>query len=489
MNHLYYNADSSDEAGVALLISPDTIAKALQGIYNRGKGSSGAYISPELFRAVADLLRQAESEGVGLSSAPDPDNDFRHALSHADDVFAAFKVHRMQRDMGALLTDSNGDLKPFKQWANDVLPIASHQCGAWLHTEYDTAVLRAHQAADWQQFVREADVLPNLKWMPSTSINPGTDHMPFWNTVRPVDDPFWDEHRPGDRWNCKCSLTSTDEPATPAPHSDKASDPQPGLSSNPGKDRAAFSQDHPYFPKACSSCSFYKPGLKDKLRHVFTNRAKDCYNCPYVNNCLDTLCKSQKPDKKRIKANRDEYKQLLHNSEYNDVVFDKRTGGLKAAHVGHITHEGEHAQRFFGGLTSSDLENECQNQLFSMGHKAIFCNETKKKGGKQLAALDMVMDDMTMDIRSVTGCGWYSNIFVKKNEQLRRYNNREDINEKADALCLYFHDPELFDEEKMKKSINYFKFYRDLNGNLLDKELKHIYCVISGRNELLHYEI
>ena len=79
----------------------------------------------------------------------------------------------MQRDMGALLTDSNGLLKPFKQWANDVLPIASHQCGAWLRTEYDTAVLRAHQAADWHQFVREADVLPNLKWMPSTSPNPG----------------------------------------------------------------------------------------------------------------------------------------------------------------------------------------------------------------------------------------------------------------------------------------------------------------------------
>lgn len=41
----------------------------------------------------------------------------------------------------------------------------------------------------------------------------------------------------------------------------------------------------------------------------------------------------------------------------------------------------------------------------------------------------------------------------------------------------------------MKKSINYFKFYRNFDGNLLDKDLKHIYCVIKGRNELLHYEI
>ena len=101
----------------------------------------------------------------------------------------------------------------------------------------------------------------------------------------------------------------------------------------------------------------------------------------------------------------------------------------------------------------------------------------------------MVMDDKYMDIRSVTGRGWYSNIFVKKNDQLRRYNSRSDVEEKADALCLYFHDPNLFDETKMKKSINYFKFYRNFDGNLLDKDLKHIYCVIKGRNELLHYEI
>ncbi len=51
---------------------------------------------------------------------------------------------------------------------------------------------RAHQAADWQQFMQEADVLPNLKWMPSTSPNPGADHMPFWGTILPIDDPFWD---------------------------------------------------------------------------------------------------------------------------------------------------------------------------------------------------------------------------------------------------------------------------------------------------------
>lgn len=30
----------------------------------------------------------------------------------------------------------------------------------------------------------------------------------------PVDDPFWNLHHLGDRWNCKCSLEQTDEPVT-----------------------------------------------------------------------------------------------------------------------------------------------------------------------------------------------------------------------------------------------------------------------------------
>ena len=90
-----------------------------------------------------------------------------HALRHSAEVFAAFKVHRAQNDMAARLLDSNGVLKPFEQWANEVMPIASHQCGPWLETEYNTAVLRARQAANWQQFQKEKDILPNLRWMPS----------------------------------------------------------------------------------------------------------------------------------------------------------------------------------------------------------------------------------------------------------------------------------------------------------------------------------
>ena len=188
---------------------------------------------------------------IGLGQAPHPDDDFRQALRHNNAVFAAFKTHRLQNDVARQLTDSNGNLKTFEQWKNDVRTITSHQCDRWLRTEYDTAVLRARQAANWQQFLREADVLPNLKWMPSTSPNPGKDHQQFWNTVLPIAHNFWNQHRPGDRWNCKCDLRSTDEPPTAVPNAPMGgSDPQPGLDNNPGIDAKIFADSHPYISNA-----------------------------------------------------------------------------------------------------------------------------------------------------------------------------------------------------------------------------------------------
>ena len=67
--------------------------------------------------------------------------------------------------MTAKLLDSNGALKPFDRWLNDVLPIASHQCGSWLRTEYDTAVIRAQQAAEWKRTILCYDSLPPRRFL------------------------------------------------------------------------------------------------------------------------------------------------------------------------------------------------------------------------------------------------------------------------------------------------------------------------------------
>ena len=158
-----------------------------------------------------------------------------------------------------------------------------------MRTEYDTAVIRAHAAADWQEFERNKDIFPNLRWMPTTSPEPESTHAAYWlkKLTLPVDDPFWNYHHPGDRWNCKCSLEATDEPVN-RPDDMEPTKPQRGLENNPGKDGHTFSENHPYFPSDCSRCFAYKKGgFSNRLKAVFLNREKDCYNCPFINGCIE----------------------------------------------------------------------------------------------------------------------------------------------------------------------------------------------------------
>ncbi|WP_304506401.1 phage minor head protein [Duncaniella muris] len=464
--------------------SPEVLRKALLKIYSKDFHLASD-IETNLFNEVFDSLKLGIDKGVGMAKGVNPDDDFVNALRHSAGVFSAFKVHRAQRDMARLLLDSNGNLKPFEQWSEEAMPIASHQTGAWLRTEYDTAVLRARQAADWQQFVREKDVLPNLKWIPSTSVTPGEDHRIFWGLVRPVEDPFWNKHRPGDRWNCKCSLTSTADPPTRIPGGASApvSDPQPGLRGNPGVTHSVFSDDHPYYPDSCGRCPF-SSGLANMFSGFFNaRRKKDCHNCRHIDKRLRLLS-----DPKYI-AKRD-YSELKRDPDYRDVRIDKKSGGMRATHVGHNDDTGK--KEFFGNtMSGADLERACVEQLFKSGHKVILCDESKERvPGERYRALDMELDGRMMDIRSITGRNkWYTHALLSKNSQLKSYNAREDVRIPASAVCLYFHDPSSFNEKYMLRSINKYKHFYGNNGQHIVPLIKRVYVVIRGYDKVLEYDV
>ena len=283
-----------------------------------------------MWRELLRILNEAAVQGLADGTyRPRREDAFLSAMRHGNEVFAAFKVHAMGEAMAARLLDANGSLKPFEQWLNDVRSISSHHVGAWLRTEYNTAVLRAHAAADWQEFVRNKDVMPNLRWMPTTAPNAEASHRAYWERklTLPVEHPFWAKHHPQDRWNCKCSLEATDEPASPDDVVDDMPAPraQRGLDNNPGKDGRLINDTHPYFPENCARCPFYRPqGLKDSIKAVFTNRKKDCFDCPYVDGCIDRAKQVRSLLRERAKEIRKEAEYLkeapLTNSGFKHEV-------------------------------------------------------------------------------------------------------------------------------------------------------------------------
>ena len=298
----------------------------MRRLYDK-KYDSLTEIDESLFNEFWDIYNEAADNG--LQSAPakldynDKDADFYEELRYNNDVFAAFKTHRLANDMAGQLVGEDGKLKSFAEWERDTASIRDHHVRHWLETEYNTAVRRAHLAAEWRQFEREKDILPNLEWIKTTSVTPGKDHQPFWGTILPIDHWFWDKHRPGDRWGCKCGLQSTDAPVTPVPEgaNDSDNDPAPGLDNNPGKDAMLFSFSHPYFAAGYLAYKKLKPIAEKFVNKQLTKRVNK--RLPAIKKNIDRF------DGKLIKADN------LHNGEIivlrrslDDVLFhakeDKR---------------------------------------------------------------------------------------------------------------------------------------------------------------------
>lgn len=257
MNELYgqtcsccHHDHPRNEASVSASFTPELMARLLADIYAKTFNVEED-IYPELYEAARDTFERALQEGYPIEDVDDADTLFRQALKDDADVFAAFRTHRMQNDIASQLLDEDGRLKEFRRFQEDAESVIGTYNNHWLRTEYDTAVLRARYAADWKRFSRNADILPNLKWMPTTSADPDVFHMEYWRVglTLPKTHPFWKSHHPHDRWGCKCDLEETDDPVTGTiPEVDYR--PSPGLENNPGLEPELFSHTHPYYEKA-----------------------------------------------------------------------------------------------------------------------------------------------------------------------------------------------------------------------------------------------
>ena len=115
--------------------------------------------------------------------------------------------------------------------------------------------------------------------------------------------------------------------------------------------------------------------------------------------------------------------------------------------------------------------------MYKHGHSIILCDEQKKgRDGNVLTSLDMILDGVRMDIKSITkNKDFYGAAIRDKNRQLTRFNTRTDIHEKSDTLCMYFDDPSMFSPEKIIKGYEYMK-----SNTSREIHLRHVMCVINS---------
>ncbi|MGC8825215.1 MAG: phage minor head protein [Bacteroidales bacterium] len=232
-------------------------------------------------------------------------------------------MHRQQNDLASRMLDDGGRLKPFAQWKKEVLPIASHYNTSWLQTEYSTAILRARTAAKFRKFERDADLFPNLKWLPSTSIDKREGHIAFYGLVKPLDDPFWKLHYPGNIWNCKCGITNTDDkPTSYTPTT--TYQPAPGLDVSPATGKLFNTDTHPYKTKAyvgaAEAVEKYLITIDNELRERAYKALKDWRNSIHPYKGLRVESDRLITGKLTIlRRSVDEVKE--HNATWRDILY------------------------------------------------------------------------------------------------------------------------------------------------------------------------
>lgn len=342
-------------------------------------------IEPSAWREVLRIINSGAVQGFTESNYPPThDESFLRSIRHSNEVFSAFKVHAMATKMAERLIGEDGKLRSYEEWRKAVAPIASHHVGSWLRTEYDTAVIRAHQAADWREFEHNKDIFPNLEWMPTTSPSPEAGHAAFWAkpVILPVDDPFWKEHRPGDRWNCKCSLEPTDTTVQRLDDEELAEAAKPehraqrGLEGDPAH-KGLITDKHPYYPESCAKCPFYvSKGVKGWVRRHLSNRTKDCHSCPYV-------------DKAVIKAKLEE-----------QYPIDKWEHSYVDASGGYVVTEQERIAEGMINKQGQEVyrkEQAIAKDLAAMGHHIEHLAEKNRPVGERY---DTLFDGVKADLKS-----------------------------------------------------------------------------------------
>jgi hypothetical protein len=63
----------------------------------------------------------------------------------------------------------------------------------------------------WARIQRQKDVLPYLRYVPSTSEHKRPLHKLWYGVLLPVDHPWWQTHFPPNGWGCKCHFEQVSE--------------------------------------------------------------------------------------------------------------------------------------------------------------------------------------------------------------------------------------------------------------------------------------
>lgn len=435
--------------------------RAVREVFAKGGFSPDMLADP----AVAPLIEETYNtlnKAIDTAIKTETPPELTAALQNNTFIFSGFKTYHSLSEVGLALTDADGKVKPFEVFRRDVEAIDKKYNTNYLYAEYNHALHTSQMAVKWNDFMADGDRY-NLQYRTAGDERVRSEHAALDKITLPPSDEFWKSYLPPNGWNCRCTVVQVlrddypmSDPAVAKSAGDACTDDPKAriFRYNAGLEMTVFPKKHPYLPKGCGNCG-------GGLTLAYDPKREKCRVCRVVSE------QARKAEVKRL------YDRLSKDSKYKGVEYDPVSGGLTATHVGHNTRSNN--QEAVGwGMTGAQLENELQSLLFRHGHITVLCDEQKKKDGQTLRALDMQLDGVMMDIRSITKKKrHYGSAILQKNAQLHGYNERSDVTVPADTLCLHFHDASMYHPGKIRDGIKYTR-KKSKHG----LAVKNIVCVL-----------
>lgn len=340
----------------------------------------------------------------------------RRRLTQSNYIFYGMKAFHELNEAFPSLLDENGNRKSFERFLNDVQSIDKTYNANYLRAEYNFVAGFAEMAARWESFIQDGDRY-HLQYRTQRDDKVRPEHAALDRVTLPPSNPFWEEFYPPNGWNCRCTVVQVRKSKYPSTDHDEAMrlgdealqrDSKGIFRFNAGKEGKSVPDYNPYTIRRCRDCDIAKGN--QSLAKITPTNIQLCQVCRRIRE-ID----AEKDE--ILKVRRKRYRELSNDPSFMEVRFDKHNGGLKATHIGHITHSGDKEEIFFGKYTSTDLENHCQDILFRLGHEAILCDESKRRAnGNPLTSLNLMLDGRMMDIISVTTSRKYGNALIAKNK-------------------------------------------------------------------------
>ena len=158
--------------------------------------------------------------------------------------FSSAKTLAELEKMNSLLLDK-GKIRTFDEFKKLVQKENVNFNSNYLRAEFETAKRGSEMAWKWKDYVKNADLFPNLEYRTVGDERVRPEHATLSGVVKPITDGFWRTFYPPNGWRCRCYVVQTAANVTPGRKDDPTVLPE--FRGNVALDEEIFTQKGSFF--------------------------------------------------------------------------------------------------------------------------------------------------------------------------------------------------------------------------------------------------